>query len=384
MTPAARIQAAAEVLDDWRRGVPAEKALTTWARGARYAGSTDRRIVRDHVYDVLRTKGVCVELGGGETGRALVIGLARSKAWPLGEIFTGMGHAPAELTLEEREAIMQRRSAARVLDTPGWLRDRIEAAHGAATPDILAAMAERAPLYLRVNVAWFGRDDAIARLAEDGITAVAEPGCATALRVTEGGRALDRSTAYAQGMVEPQDLSVQLACAAVDWPPGGGILDYCAGGGGKALAIAAATGGPVDVHDANPARMVDLPARALRAGADLHPVDDPSGPYEVVLTDVPCSGSGTWRRDPEAKWRLREDELQRLTRVQDGILDAAGGLVAPGGRLVYMTCSLLAEENGERINGFLARTPGWRHLARHVWTPVTASDGFFMAVIGRD
>ncbi len=170
----------------------------------------------------------------------------------------------------------------------------------------------------------------------------------------------------------------------VDWP-GGRILDYCAGGGGKALAIADACAAQVLAHDALPRRMADLPARAERAGVHI-PILAASGlvsagRFEAVLCDVPCSGSGTWRRDPEAKWRLNPTRLAELEQVQAAILDEAAPLLLPGGRIVYMTCSLFRGENEAQVDAFLMRHPGWRLDGAGIDTPLSASDGFFHAVL---
>ena len=207
---------------------------------------------------------------------------------------------------------------------------------------------------------------------------------ATALAVTSGARQVKSTAAYSDGLIEPQDLSVQRAVLAVDWPKGA-ILDYCAGGGGKSLAIAALTGQRIAAHDAAPQRMTDLPRRAARAGAMIDIVRTEalvqSGPFAAVLCDVPCSGSGTWRRDPEAKWRLTSARLDGLVALQAEILDAAAALIAPGGQLVYMTCSLFLAENAAQIAAFLTRHPGWHCLSEGFDTPLTASDGFYHAVL---
>jgi len=360
------------VLARWQEGVRIEAALTDWARGARYAGSKDRRAVRDHVYDVLRQKGVCAALGGGETARALILGLARLSGVPQ-TLFDGSGYGPAALDPAEAQLFSQEVVVDHGLDTPPWLRAKLLNDHK-DWPKIEAAFAVRAPLYLRVNTARTVVKDAQARLAGEGI-ATRGTDCATALEVTQGGTGLMASAAYLDGLVEPQDLSIQKACARVAWPDGP-ILDFCAGGGGKALAIAAATGRSVDVHDVDPRRMADVPKRAARAGAVLRVVERPRGPYALVLVDVPCSGSGTWRRDPEAKWRLTPERLAELFTVQSSILDQAARL---SGRVIYMTCSLLSDENECQIEAFLARHSGWKCVQSELFKPLSASDGFYVA-----
>ncbi|MEQ8368343.1 MAG: RsmB/NOP family class I SAM-dependent RNA methyltransferase [Roseicyclus sp.] len=382
MTPGARVSAAIEVLDGWRDGMAAEQALTRWARGARYAGSKDRAAVRDHVFDALRCKGSAAALGGGETGRALMIGLTRLKGGSTDDLFTGAGHAPLPLTAQETAGPGAHPDP--VADIPDWTRAHF-AYLGDQAGEVFAAFQERAPLYVRVNRRKSAPQAAIAALAADGVEACTVPGCDTALMVTGGGRKLRLGAAYLDGLVEPQDLSVQKAMARVPWPRTGRILDYCAGGGGKTLALLDLTDAGVTAHDAEPRRMVDLPNRAARAGvsAAIVETDEVTSlpAYDAVLCDVPCSGSGTWRRDPEAKWRLTPARLAQLIETQATILDAASDLVGPGGMLVYMTCSLFEAENAAQIDGFCNRRPGWRVLGQGTDTPLTASDGFFHAWI---
>jgi 16S rRNA (cytosine967-C5)-methyltransferase len=379
MTPAARLSAAMGVLDDWVAGMPAEQALTNWGRGARYAGSGDRAAVRDIVFDVLRARGSCAALGRGEGGRALVVGLLRLRGEDPAALFTGEGHAPAPLTEAEQAAGAPPGPEA---DVPGWMLPLLAARVGADLPDLLETFRHRAPLYLRVNTRRASLAEAVARLAGDGVEARPDPRAATALEVVAGGRRLRATATFAEGLVEPQDLSVQRAVASVAWPAGR-ILDYCAGGGGKALALADLTAAEVVAHDADPRRMADLPVRAARAGVTIACRETGAlrPPFDAVLCDVPCSGSGTWRRDPEAKWRLTPDRLAALLEVQAGILARAAPLVAPGGCLVLMTCSLFRAENEAQVDRFLAAHPGWRLAGQGIDTPLTASDGFFHAVL---
>lgn len=362
-----------------------EQALTRWARGARYAGSKDRASVRDHVYDVLRQKGVCAALGGA-TGRGLILGLVRAQDGDIDAVFSGVGHAPEPLSDAERHA--EHSAVDPALNVPDWTLPLLEARAGEALPDLLQTFTQRAPLWLRVNLRLGTREAAQEALEGEGLTCRAHPNVATALEVTEGARRLRQTMAYMNGLVEPQDLSVQAAVGRVIWPDNGKILDYCAGGGGKALAIADRCDATLFAHDALPQRMADLAHRAERAGVRITPVEtgDISGhaPLDLVVTDVPCSGSGTWRRDPEAKWRLSPEALEKLVETQAQILDEAAEVVAAGGRLIYMTCSLFEAENEAQVAAFLARHKGWSAGATHVDTPLTASDGFFSAELMRD
>lgn len=383
MTPGARVAAAVEILDLWSGGERVEKALTLWARGARYAGSKDRAAVRDHVYDVLRQKGSCEAAGGGQTGRALLIGLMRLKGDDIATLLTGEGHAPEPLNAEEAAHVVPLYNP--LNDLPEWTVPMLATRAPDDVTSLAASFATRAPLWVRVNLRRGTRDDAAGALTDEGMTTRADEDVATALEITQFPRKLRQSSAYLDGLVEPQDLSVQAAIAAVDWPTDGTVLDYCAGGGGKALAIADRSTARVEAHDALPHRMADLPIRAARAGVVIEQAttDELRAPYDVVLTDVPCSGSGTWRRDPEAKWRLNPQALEDLVSVQAQILDEAAALVAPNGRLIYMTCSLFEAENEAQIAAFLARHSGWRCARQRIDTPLTASDGFFTAELSR-
>jgi 16S rRNA (cytosine967-C5)-methyltransferase len=390
MTPGARVAAAIGVLDAWRGGQPVEQALTRWARGARYAGSGDRAAVRDHVYDVLRRLRSCEALGGGAEGRALLLGLLRLSGQAPEAVFTGDGHAPAPLTGAERELISAPGEwPDPEADCPDWLRPAIAQRAGtdAERTALFAALCARAPVWLRVARRRGSVEAAMDALTESGIATTPSEACDTALRIVERGRRLRNAPAYADGRVELQDLSAQRAVASVLWPAEGRILDYCAGGGGKALAIADRTDAEILAHDADPGRMADLPVRAARAGVSIRivPPGEVAGlaSVDAVLCDVPCSGSGTWRRDPEAKWRLTPERLRDLLGRQAAILDAAAPLVGAGGRLVYMTCSLLRAENEDQVAAFVERTPGWSLVASRLDTPLTASDGFFTAELTR-
>jgi 16S rRNA (cytosine967-C5)-methyltransferase len=172
---------------------------------------------------------------------------------------------------------------------------------------------------------------------------------------------------------------------ALPLQPGMSVLDYCAGGGGKTLALAARLRGPVSAHDANPGRMRDLPERAGRAGARVRLVEKPArhAPFDLVLADAPCSGSGSWRRDPEGKWRLTPETLARLQETQAAILDRAAQMVRAGGWLAYATCSMLLRENRGQVDAFLARHDGWRLQQDHAFTPVQGGDGFYLALLQR-
>lgn len=379
MTPGARMSAAIEVLDAILAGRPAEQALLRWSRASRFAGSGDRAAVRDLVFAALRRRDTHAALGGALTGRGLMIGGLREAGHDPADLFTGQGHAPMPLQAGEGTG-----SGAGIRDLPDWLGPLWDRSLGRDADPVAEAMRHRAPVWLRVNPLKATPRAALAALAADAIIAEPDPRLETALRVLTNERRLSQGAAYREGLVELQDLSPQLACAELPVAAGMRILDYCAGGGGKTLALAGrAPDLTMVAHDADPARMADLPARARRAGARVQVTAEPAGAFDLVVADVPCSGSGTWRRTPDSKWRLTPADLDRLTATQAEILRRAVRHVRPGGLLAYMTCSVLDVENGCQVDDFLRETPGLALASRHLWTPPEAGDGFFLAVLTR-
>lgn len=379
MTPAARLSAAIEVLDRVLAGQPAELTLTHWARANRYAGSGDRAAIRDLVFDALRCKRSYAALGGAESGRGLVLGGQRAQGADLGGLFTGQGHAPAPIQpLETARAP----SDSEALDCPEWLVAPLRRALGADFEATLQALRHRAPTYLRVNLARITRSEAISRLLEETIVAEAVDLAATAIKVTGNARKVQLSPVYLQGLVELQDASSQAVVASLPLRDGMKVLDYCAGGGGKTLAMAALARLDLQAFDANPGRMQDLPGRAERAGAKVRILSQaPAGRFDLVLADVPCSGSGSWRRDPEGKWALDAGRLSDLVRMQRAIMATTARLVVQGGWLAYATCSMLCEENEDQIADFLHRFPGWSCASQHRFSPLSGGDGFFLALL---
>lgn len=388
MTPAARVSAAIEVLDQILQGAPAEKALTNWARGARYAGSKDRRAVRDHVFDALRKRASCARAGGGMTGRGIMLGLLRHLDQDPAQIFTGIAHAPAPLSPVEQGYVPMPPGFEETYDWPGWLQPETEQSLGQGMSSTLTAMRERAPLWLRINP----RSGSVAgireALAAEGIEIAVDPDLQQAARVTSGVRQVIRSEPYLAGAVEIQDRASQWAVAQLPIKFGMRVLDYCAGGGGKALAIAAQTEARVYAHDISAARMKDISIRSTRAGTEIKTLAPGTAgnyaPYDLVLVDAPCSGSGTWRRTPDQKWKLTGSRLAELCTLQAEILDQVVTLVADGGFLAYATCSVFRAENEEQIDRFLEQYPGWRIVFQGCQTPTDGGDGFGLTVLTRE
>ena len=387
MTPGARLQAAIEILETILAGQPPEAALTGWARRSRFAGSKDRAAIRDHVFDALRCRRSLAALGGAETGRGLILGLARRDGLDLGALFTGPPYAPDPPRPEEIAAARDPEPGAEALDLPDWLWPEFCASLGARAETVARALQARAPVHLRVNTRKTSRPAAQERLAAEGITCAPLELSPGALEVRVGARRIRGSACYREGWVELQDAASQAVVDRLPLADGMRVLDYCAGGGGKALAMAARARIRVLAHDAAPARMRDIPARAARAGVTIEilpPRDRPgAGTFDLVLCDAPCSGSGSWRRNPGGKWRLDPDALAALTRTQAQILTEAAAHVRPGGWLGYVTCSVLACENNRPVADFLAAHPGWALAARQDWQPGAGGDGFHLSLLSR-
>jgi 16S rRNA (cytosine967-C5)-methyltransferase len=390
MTPAARIQAAIDLLDAIiaaaRDGGPAADTLiASYFKTRRYAGSKDRRAVRDHVYAAIRRAADCPE-----TGRAALVGLAREQP-DIAALFDGSPHGPAPIAPDEPGAA----SGA----VPGWIASLI------AKPVEQAALLGRAPVDLRVNRLKADMETA----ARDFPDAIPIPGLPDALRLPEGWP-VERSDAWASGRVEVQDAGSQLIAAACDARPGLTVIDLCAGAGGKTLALAAAMEGRFGAGkgrliaaDSIRSRLSRHSPRAERAGAqgietllldqghEARALDLLAGSADIVLVDAPCSGTGTWRRNPEARWRLTSARFDRLVSEQARILDFAAPLLAPGGLLVYAVCALTDREGRDQVDAFLTRHPGWSldtapvttgraHGGGCLLTPAhDGTDGFFFA-----
>jgi 16S rRNA (cytosine967-C5)-methyltransferase len=353
MTPAARLQAAIEILDEViasarEDGPPADTLVTRYFKHRRYAGSKDRRAVRELVFRVIRRSPE-----RPETGRSAVLGLAEDEP-PLLDLF-GEARGPEPLSEQDAPA-----SAGYV---PAWLQGELSPL---VDPDELHALLDRAPLDLRVNAAKTARDSLLAQLPEGSATPLSPWG----IRLPPDSRIDDRPE-FQAGLIEIQDEGSQLIALACEAKDGEQIVDLCAGAGGKSLALAAvAPQATILATDSNRARLSKLQPRAERAGAsiearllnpprELEELADWQGKADLVLVDAPCSGSGTWRRNPEGRWRLTPERLDRLTAVQQRLLDIAAELVRPGGRLVYAVCSLLSREGAGQIEAFQNRHSSW-------------------------
>lgn len=388
MTPNARLQAAIEILDRYLDGTPVEKALTNWARRSRYAGSKDRAAVRDIVFQCVRCRRSYGFQGDGDTGRGLALGYA--KAFAQADLFSGGGYGPMEMTNSEIKTFEINNYSDNPnvdLDVPDWLAPMLRAALGNEFEDVLRVLKTRAPTFVRVNLSKITLENAIKLLAQDQINAIPSDLSPTALEITQNPRKINNSKALQGGVIDLQDATSQAVCRTLPDGPRLRILDYCAGGGGKSLAMADRPHAEIYAHDINQSRMGDIPARAARAGARitrLTPADMRSkAPYGVVFCDVPCSGSGAWRRSPEGKWAFSSARLAELRDIQAEILADAARLVGDNGMLAYATCSLLHEENEAQIDKFLKDNPSWSQLLSKRFSPLEGGDGFFVAHLTR-
>ncbi len=390
MTPNARYAAAIDVLDRILGGEPAEKTLTNWARSNRYAGSKDRAGVRDIVFDCLRQKRSLMHKAGFDGARGLIAGHILASDLSVVDVFTGERFAADVLTADEQRSLSQVKTAAPHavrLDVPDWIEPKLRASLGGDFEASLTALQTRAPLDLRVNIRKSSVAQAQAALGRDDIETSAVATVPNALRVTRNPRRVALSNAYQGGLIEIQDAGSQAVIDALPMQGVKTVLDYCAGGGGKTLALAAISDVQVDAYDQNKSRMKDLTVRAKRAGVVARVLNaDPVNAgktYDLVLLDVPCSGTGAWRRNPDGKWRFSEVDLQDLVETQAGIVARCSKLVADGGVLAYVTCSLLYDENEAQIERFLAANENWDISKSCRFNPSTGTDGFFIMVLNR-
>src|SRR4051812_28803161 len=380
MTPAARLSAAIELIDaiDTQR-VPAAKALKEWGTAHRYAGSGDRAAISGLVWDVLRRRASSAWILDNDTPRARVLGMLKVERGmaveTIAALCDGGRFAPAPLSDGERAALASRTLAdapAHIAgDYPEWLEGYLAQAFGDDRVAEASAMASRAPLDLRVNSLKATREKVLASTAHLGT--LPTPWSPLGLRIELGADArnpgIHSEEDFIKGAVEVQDEGSQLAALFSGAKPGEQVIDLCAGAGGKTLALAAMMQGKgrLIATDQDKRQLAPIHERLSRAGVHNCDVRTPKGPNDtlseirgsadLVLIDAPCTGTGTWRRNPDAKWRIRPGALEVRLKDQVAVLDRAVDLVKPGGRIAYITCSVLPQENGEQIRGFMARHP---------------------------
>ncbi len=419
-----RLAAAIEVLEDMeRRKRPAADALKDWGLSHRFAGSGDRGAIGNIVYDALRRRRSAVWLTGDETARGQAFGslLLESGYSPdgLNAVLEGDRFAPAALSADELAAIDDRDLANAPdevrSDLPDWCVPHFQSAFGDAWVEEGAALALRPSLDMRVNTLLATRDKVLADLTDAGAfaTDIAPQGMRVP-PIVEAGRHpnVQVEPAFQKGWFEVQDEGSQIVAQLAGAKPGMQVLDYCAGGGGKTLAMSAQMDnkGQVFAYDSEKARLAPIFDRLRRAEcrnvqviagqSALVPLE---GQMDMVLVDAPCTGTGTWRRRPDAKWRLAQRQVEVRMREQSTILDAVARFVKPGGTIAFITCSVFLDENQQQARGFVERNPGFS-FADHqaIWdgnfgqtgaqpriaadgivlTPATtATDGFYFAML---
>jgi 16S rRNA (cytosine967-C5)-methyltransferase len=421
MRDGGRIAAAVEVLADIEaRRRPAHLALKAWGGEARYAGAKDRAFVSGLVLDVLRRRRSLAWMMAEESDRARTLGAVRYVwGWPLDRIEAAAAelHGPGELTETERLRLAQPvplndAPPPVVGDYPDWLDGPLARVFGEGRALEVQAMTARAPVDLRINTLKSDADHVLKALAPFHPELLGFPSGAVRIpppAASERAAPVEAAPAFERGWFEVQDAGSQIAAATAGEVRGRQVLDFCAGGGGKTLALAAAMGntGQLYAYDADARRLADTVRRSQRAGVRNLQVRSPIDPkaleglegrMDLVFVDAPCTGSGAWRRHPDTKWRLTPQQLERRLGDQNAVLAGAAPYVKPGGRLIYVTCSLLAEENDERVAAFAAAHPAFTSEAvelagAEAWrtpdgylrmTPRTAgTDGFFVATMKR-
>jgi 16S rRNA (cytosine967-C5)-methyltransferase len=380
MTPAARLAAAIEVfgaIEAERR--PAADALKSWGLTHRFAGSGDRAAIAGLVYDALRRRASSAYLMGADTPRAILLGMLKNERHigtnAIAQLADGGRYAPEALTDDERARLdtvsLDGAPPYVAGDYPEWLEPRFDCAFGADRIAEGAALASRAPLDLRVNTLKADRE-AVAMMLSD---LQPEPsrwspwGLRVRLAADAKSPALHAEPAFLKGMIEVQDEGSQLAALFSAPQPGEQVVDLCAGAGGKTLALAAMmqNKGQVFATDDDKRRLAPIHERLKRSGARNVQVRTPksvgdaiadlAGRIDLVLIDAPCTGTGAWRRNPDAKWRMRPGALDQRAKEQADILDRAVPLLKAGGRIAYVTCSVLDEENGAQVRAFRSRHP---------------------------
>src|SRR6202140_2431504 len=429
MTPAARLSAAIELIEtiDTQR-VPAAKALKEWGTAHRYAGSGDPAALSGPVWDVLRRGASSAWIMDDDTPRARVLGMLKLERGldvdAIAALCDGGRFAPEPLTERERAALGSRslkNAPAHIAgDYPEWLDGYLAQVFGDERVAEATAMASRAPLDLRVNTLKAKREKILHSLAHLG--AKQTPWSPMGLRIELGADArnpgIHAEEDFIKGAVEVQDEGSQLATLFSAAKPGEQVIDLCAGAGGKTLAVAAMMQGKgrLIATDSDKRQLAPIHERLSRAGVHNADVRTPKGDADtladirasadLVLIDAPCTGTGTWRRNPDAKWRMRPGALEVRLKDQVEVLDRAAPLVKPGGRIAYITCSVLPAENGEQIRNFVTRHPEFAvvppsQVATALWdkaeqftaatlqsaegllmTPLrTGTDGFFVSIL---
>jgi 16S rRNA (cytosine967-C5)-methyltransferase len=431
MTPSARLAAVIEILEELAAApAPADVRVSAYLRARRYIGSKDRRAITGRVFSLLRHRARLAwhlhRLGREEEPRAVALFHLRLVEalddQAIAALFDGRGYGAAPLSAAEEALLadldgapLEPRDMPREVrgECPAWLWPTFVGAFGGEDDALaeLRALTAEAPVDLRVNILKGEREATRQALAAEGIETAGTPISPLGLRAS-GRPALQNTRAFRDGLVEPQDEGSQIASLLVEAMPGMAVLDYCAGAGGKALAMSAAMGGQgrLLLHDRDSRRLIEAGRRLTRAGVhiadstagEVSVLSGQEGAFDRVLVDAPCSGTGRWRRAPDARWRLTDETLAEQVELQSALLREAAAYVAPGGRLVYVTCSLLPQENEAVVADFLETVPDFTLWpVSEVWAACLGgvppgdghtltlsprrqgTDGFFVALLRR-
>ncbi len=400
MQDISRAAAAINILDDYLKGYPLEKVLKQWFKINRFAGSNDRRNIRDLVFDILRKRLILYypfQINEYvETGRVLVLSylfLYKKASFSLEDIKGNKYFSPSInneefIILNNIKRLVKKAPKYISLNCPEFLEEKLSQSLGNNFNVIMELFLKRAPVYLRINQNKINIKEAKIKLENQGILCEICPSSKYALKVLSGEKFIKKSSPYQLGEVELQDLSSQLTTELVQISSGKKILDFCAGSGGKALAIASRLKNKVDIfaYDINNLKYKNLNYRAKKAGANITILDSKQlikyrNFFDIVFVDAPCSGTGTWRRDPKVKWELNDQKLSVLTKNQYSIVKQACSYLKNGGFLIYVVCSLLEDEGELIIRKYLLHHKNYSKIKSGTFHPINASDGFYFSVL---
>ena len=380
-------QSVIEILDTYLNEAKIDFVLKKWAIKHRFAGSSDRRKIKDIIFDIIRQKKSCEHVGGGFSGRNLLIGYLKLKGTELSSVFDNSKFGPEELTIKEQNINVDFSNLSNIyeLDFPSWLIPILRRSLLNEFSNVVKALRNRSHIQLRVNLKKISRLNVMKKLQKNNIECEINELCSTALNVLNGAQHILTSPCFENGFVELQDAGSQLVSELIEINYNDKVLDMCAGAGGKSLAISC--GAEMDATyyawDINFDRMKDIDARSKRAGVKIEKVIKLSSKsvYNKIIIDAPCSGSGSWRRDPEGKWRLDEDILDNYVKTQKELILKGLKLLAPRGQILYITCSILDIENGKLIDDLISSVLSLKLVRSISLVPSSKSDGFYGAVL---
>ena len=395
--------AAVNILDDYLKGLTLNKALKKWFKSNRFAGSNDRRKIRDLVYDILRKRSLLYysfQINDYiESGRILVLTylfLFKKESFSLNDINNNNFFSPKIkeselLILDNIDNLIQKAPNYIFFNYPEFLEKKIQKSLGKNFKKIMEHFQVRAPVYLRVNQIKTNTEQAKVKLTEEGIICENCSSSRNALKVLNGEKFIQNSLSYKLGNIELQDLSSQLTTELSQISSGKKILDFCSGSGGKALAIASRLKNNCDIYgyDINTLKIKNLVARSQRAGVKIkiietYDLEHYMNSFDIVFVDAPCSGIGTWRRDPEFKWKINDQKLNSFITIQLEILNESSFYLRNGGFLIYVVCSFLEDEGELNINKFLLTYKNFSKIDTKLFHPINASDGFYLAVLQKN